>query len=171
MPDHLDPKTLESGRVLLALKSMFNENRCTETLFPFLECLRDSVVYVPMNAILSEEDQKRTQNLKAGDRWSNNDEIRFTPDTLRSPDGKLWFPIFTQVEQIPEDYRKRFSIISLPALRCLSMAHAIRDVEGFVVDAFTDATVLTFALADILKAIPSKIDTDTQSHSTDSLAP
>lgn len=158
MSDYIDPKTLESGRVLLALKSMFNENRCKETLLPLLACLRDSVVYVPMNARLSEEDQKCALNLKVGDVWSNNDDIRLTPDTLRSPDGKLWLPIFTQKEQIPEDYRKGFSIIPLPALRCLNMAHATDGVEGLVIDAFTEDTVLTFEIADIMKLLSSRTE-------------
>lgn len=158
MSYYIDPKTLESGRVLLALKAMFNENRCKETLLPLLSCLRDSFVYVPMNAKLSEEDQRCAITLKVGDVWSNNDVIHLTPDTLRSPDGKLWFPIFTQKEQIPEDYGKGFSVIPLQSLRCLNMAHAIAGVEGIVIDAFTEAVVLTFEIADIMKWLPSQTD-------------
>lgn len=157
MGDYIERKTLEDGKVLLVLKHGFIENRCTETFIPFLSCLRDSEVWVPMIAILSEADQQSLLGVREGDLWQNKEEIRMKPDTLRSPDGKLWFPVFTQKEQIPEDYAQGFSIVPLPTLRCLNMAHAIDGVEGIVVDAFTDTVVLEFELADIMENIPSRL--------------
>ena len=137
MSNYIDPKVLESGNVLRYLKLEFLEQPSKETLFPFLECMRDSIVYVPMNAILSENDQLRLRNVKVGTRWKNEDEIRMRPDILKSPDGKLWFPVFTQKEQIPEDYNSGFSIMPMHILRCIGMAHATESVSGLAVDAFT----------------------------------
>ena len=94
MSNYIDPKVLESGNVLRYLKLEFLEQPSKETLFPFLECMRDSIVYVPMNAILSENDQLRLKNVKVGTRWKNEDEIRMRPDILKSPDGKESIPEF-----------------------------------------------------------------------------
>ena len=158
MSNYIDPKVLESGNVLRYLKLEFLEQPSKETLFPFLECMRDSIVYVPMNAILSENDQLRLSNVKVGTRWKNEDEIRMRPDILKSPDGKLWFPVFTQKEQIPEDYNSGFSIMPMHILRCIGMAHATESVSGLVVDAFTEAASLPFEIVDIIPQLPSRLN-------------
>ena len=111
-----------------------------------------------MNAILSENDQLRLKDVQVGTLWKNEDEIRMRPDILKSPDGKLWLPVFTQKEQIPEDYKSGFSIIPMHILRCIGMAHATEGVFGLVVDAFTDAASLPFEIVDIVPQLPSRLN-------------
>ena len=50
--------------------------------------------------------------MKLGDTWRNRDPVRMRPDVLKMADGTVWFPIFSQIEQAPADYRKRFSVVT-----------------------------------------------------------
>ncbi|MCI8496996.1 MAG: SseB family protein [Clostridiales bacterium] len=157
MSGHVNPKALENGEVLVRLKWEFLKARSREALFPLLCCLRDSVVHVPMNAILSEEDQKRIAGMKSGGHWQNNEEIGLKPDILKAPDGKLWFPVFSRVKEIPEHYKNHFSIIPMKAVECVRIAHTVQDVEGIVLDAFSDTVSLPFQMADIMEQLPSQL--------------
>ena len=160
MDAYVDPKSLESGAVLLLLKSRFIKDRGSETLFPLLGCLRDSVVHVPMQAILSEADQRRMAAMKLGDTWRNRDPVRMRPDVLKMADGTVWFPIFSQIEQAPADYRRRFSVVSVEAMQALRMAHAAGGLSGLVLDPFTDPVSLPFQTADIMAEMPSSLSPD-----------
>ena len=178
MERDIDPKVLENGKVLQGLIYMFNENRCVETLLPMLSCLRDSIICVPTNAIMTETDQERILNLlgfepgkspteeemkeanekiQRGIVFQNHDQIRMKPDILKSPDDKLWFPIFTNEEAIETEYKKQFSIINMPALEALNMAHNTENVEGLVLNAHTDGVVLTYELADLMLKMDSRL--------------
>ena len=94
MDNYVDPKTLESGNILNQLKMDLIENRTREDFIFLLGCLRDSMVWVPTTAILSERDLNTLVGLKVGDILTSQDEIRMRPDILLSPDQKRWFPIF-----------------------------------------------------------------------------
>lgn len=156
MADYIEAKTLESGKVLLYLKHNFLENRCQETLFPLLSCLRDSHVIVPMNVIMSEEDEKMFMNVSVGDVISTNDDIRLRPDILQNGEN-YFFPIFSNREEIPEDYGSHFSTINLPVLQCIEMAKSYEHVCGLVLDAFTSPCVLEYELADLIKLFDSRL--------------
>ena len=156
MKDYIDAKTLESGKVLVYLKYNFIENRCQETLFPLLSCLRDSQVIVPMNVIMSEADEDMFMNVKVGDVVSTNDEIRLKPDILQNGDN-FFFPMFSNAEQIPEDYGSHFSTINLSVLQCIEMAKSYEHVCGLVLDAFTDPVVLEYDLADLIPQFESRL--------------
>lgn len=156
MGEYIEAKTLESGKVLLYLKYNFIENRSQETLFPLLSCLRDSQVIVPMNVIMSEADEDMFMNVKVGDVVSTNDEIRLKPDILQNGDN-FFFPIFSNAEQIPEDYGSHFSTINLSVLQCIEMAKSYEHVCGLVLDAFTDPVVLEYDLADLIPQFESRL--------------
>ena len=47
---------LADGKMLEEAVSKFNENKSNDTFIDVLELLRDSTVYVPYNAVLSERD-------------------------------------------------------------------------------------------------------------------
>lgn len=156
MGEYIEAKTLESGKVLLYLKHNFIENRSQETLFPLLSCLRDSQVIVPMNVIMSEADEDMFMNVKVGDVVSTNDEIRLKPDILQNGDN-FFFPMFSNAEQIPEDYGSHFSTINLSVLQCIEMAKSYEHVCGLVLDAFTDPVVLEYDLADLIPQFESRL--------------
>lgn len=157
MADKVKAADLENGNVLMLLKSKFTENPSEETLLPLLSCLRDSVVKVPFVAEMSEADKKRYRECKEGENFKNQDEVKLTADILKGADGLMYFPVFSQDEQLPEDYKSKFTIIPVTMIDVLKMAHSDSNVKGIVLDGFTEAFVLTFELADYMVQIPSRI--------------
>ena len=158
MAEYIDPEMLKSGQVLLHLSDEFLKNGCRETLLPLLSCLRDSVVWIPMKLSISERDQKRMFRIKEGEQWKNRDEVQVEPNILRSPDGKLWLPIFSQREQVPKEYENGFTLAQWPAMQCLEMAHQAENLEGIVLDPFTEHNVtMPFFIADMLRQMPSRL--------------
>lgn len=158
MEGKVSPKTLENGKVLCYLKLRFLEDIGDEqAMAALLSCLRDSNVWVPCQVRMEAEDLEQFQAAKAGEVITTQEETRLAPDILRAKDGALYFPMFSQREQIPEEYGAHFSLLSIPALRCLSMAHAAEDVEGLVLDAFTRPLMLPFQIADTLPELPSHL--------------
>lgn len=158
MEAQVNPETLENGKVLCYLKLRFLEDIGDEqAMTAFLTCLRDSNVWVPCRIGMEAEDLEQFQKAKTGEMITTQNETRLEPDILQTKVGELYFPIFSQREQIPEEYGAHFSLLSMPALRCLSMAHAIQDVEGLVLDAFTRPLMIPFQIADSLPEFPSRL--------------
>ena len=159
MEGKVSPETLENGKVLCYLKLRFLEDIGDQgAMTALLTCLRDSMVWVPCQVQMGEEDLARFQTAKEGDTVTTQEEARLVPDTLRDKRGDLYFPIFSQREQIPEAYGAHFSLISLPALRCLAMAHGTEGAAGLVLDAFTQPLMLPFQVADLLPELPSRLE-------------
>ncbi len=125
-PNTIDPAVLEDGSVLLDLKKAYLEDDSEENLYALLSCLRDSEVVVPV---------------------SSDAEGVVAPDILQGPDRNLYFPVFSQEAQIPEDYDESSSGVRLPMLRCIRLAHESQGTTGLVLDAFTDVLMLPFELA------------------------
>ena len=175
MGEYIKRSTLESGNILIGLKYQLALEYRREHLFAVLNCLRDSTVWVPMTAMLSQRDQARVlrsvtkdgkPHAESGQKWSNQDEIHMKADILQGPDGSLWFPIFSQQEQMPQEYMQNFSAIPMTVLDCIRMAHgmqkenqALKDMEGIILDPFSDVILpIPFGTADIIPELPSRLD-------------
>lgn len=158
MPDKVKASDLENGNVLLLLKNKFFESPTEENLYPLLLCLRDSVVKVPFVAEMSDNDRKRYMNTKEGEDFTNKDEIKLTADILKTEDDSMYFPVFSQEEQIPKDYGSKFTIVPITMIDAVKMAHGDKSVSGLVLDAFTGPFVLPFNLADYMTTLPSRIE-------------
>ncbi len=144
MEEYVSPEALADGTALLVLKMKYLQTRDKRELFPLLNCLRDSWVFVPGDVMDSD----------------GSDIIRMRPEFLTSRDGKRWLPIFSQAEQLPEEYRRRYSILRMDVPQCLEMAHAASDLSGIVLDAFTSPVTLPFEAADLIPQIPSMLKPD-----------
>lgn len=154
--DFIDPEILKNGNVLLLLKQRFIENRSVETIFPLLCCLRDSQVIVPVNVTMSKEDEEMFLHAQKGDTVTTSGNIRMKPDILQNGDA-FFFPMFSNAEQMPEDYAAKFSNINMSVLQCIKMAKTYDKVIGLVLDAFTDPVVLEYQLADIIPRLESRL--------------
>ncbi len=155
MNDVVTPEALADGTTLLILKLKYLQTGHDRELYPFLSCLRDSTVCVPVKVQFSADDEMRVRSAREGEVVQNKDDVRMRPEYLTSSNGKRWFPVFSQPGQLPEQYMAQFSIVRLDVLQCLRMAHAASKLEGLVLDAFTRPAVLPFSVADLLPQIPS----------------
>ena len=83
---------------------------------------------VPMNMIISDEDAETMKNSKTGDEIQLKQDLRFKPDWLKNPSNeKLYFPIFSSVEEATENYSKNFSWLELDIKSCLEFVNEKKD--------------------------------------------
>ena len=121
---------LADGKMLEQTVSKFNSNRNNDTFIDVIEILRDSIVYVPYNAFLSDRDQERFKEIinKAGENLDElvglefvaEDETRLIPDILEKS-GNYFFPIFSTEEAMGE-YGDNFSKIPQNILDIIPLA-------------------------------------------------
>ena len=139
----ITPEDLEDGRVLEAAIHTFNEARTMEHLLDIMAILRDSYVWVPCNAIMSDADQARltAKDLKIGEEFTTHDQIRMVPDILQSGD-EFFFPVFSNIEAMGE-YGNGFSKVQKPFLESLVLArNNEKDLAGIVINAFSEPYIL-----------------------------
>lgn len=134
---------LEDGTMLEAAIHTFNEERTTEHLMDIMAILRDSYVWVPCNAVMSDEDQSRltAKDLKIGEEFTTHDQIRMVPDILQSGD-EFFFPVFSNIEAMGE-YGNGFSKVQKHFLEALVLAkNNEKDLAGIVINAFSEPYIL-----------------------------
>ncbi len=147
-------ENLKDGKILNELIERFVKEPKGENLYPILLCLVDSDVQVPMNMILSEEDEQKFKNTKIGDNVALDNELRLRPDWLQDPDTKkLYFPIFSTIEMATEEYSKSFSWINMDIDTCINFADDNPDCYGLILNAFTTPIVIEGDIYNILKNI------------------
>ena len=104
---------------------------------------REKSLWVPMSLSMSQEDQAQFRNAREGDQISLKDQARMKPDLLKDGSGNLFFPAFTEQEETNEQYRTRFSWVSLPGEQIISAALSNESLKGIVINGFSKAFVLT----------------------------
>ena len=120
-------------------------------LMNVIRLLRDSFVWVPCTAVLSEEDQKQFEEMLdacdgdfdkiVGEEVVSKDNIRLVPDILKNDDG-YFFPIFSSVEAMGE-YGNGFSKVQKHISEIVPMArNNDRELAGIVLNAFTQPFVV-----------------------------
>ena len=144
MEEKITREMLADGNMLRYLKTKFMNDRSQDNLISLLACLRDSIVFVPMN-VTGRDDNETPEPL------------RYRPELLRGPDGGLYFPVFTQKESIPEAFENNFTWTPIEVVQCVRMAHAEGGLAGLVMDAFTEVLTMPMNIADIIEKIPSSL--------------
>ena len=145
-------KELENGDVLVALKSRFAEEKNQENLIALLKCMKDSKVIVPMRIEMSEEDAARIENATDGEEIETRDEIKMVPEILQAKE-KRFFPMFSQIGQIPKEFGTSHNLMSMPTSEALDMAHQIENLDGIVLNAFSKSVAMPFVTADQIYTI------------------
>ncbi|MCR5603418.1 MAG: SseB family protein [Lachnospiraceae bacterium] len=158
---------LADGSMLREAVKKFNEERNEPNFLDVLEILRDSYVWVPCNAILSDEDNARFQKMMeekdnngesiVGEEFSTRDQVRLVPDILQNGED-FFFPIFSSEEEMGE-YGDRFSKIQKHILEVIPLArNNEKNVTGIVLDAFSNPFVLESKIFDIVEGMKSRIE-------------
>lgn len=160
---------LEDGKMLEEAVHRFNSERTEQNLFDVLEILRDSYVWVPCNAVMSDADQARLMDMigdiededlrerLVGKQFVSEGETRFVPDILISGDD-FYFPIFSTVEVMGE-YGNNFSKVQRHILDVIPLARNNEHKPvAIVLNAFSEAFELSSELWDILENMKSRIE-------------
>ncbi len=149
-------------RVQLLEKAIdqFEADRTQEMLLTILWYLKSSLLWVPCNAIISEHDRKKWDEviLSASDDFESiegtelvaEDEIRLVPDILTNGE-EYYFPAFTSCEEMGE-YGEGFSTVQKHIMEIIILArNNEKDVQGIVINAFTKPFVVNKELFSIIE--------------------
>ena len=97
-------------------------------------------------------------NSLIGQTITNSDEVGLVPDILKNGD-KFFFPVFSSAEEMGE-YGKNFSKIQKHILEVIPLARSNeRNVEGIVLNAFSEPFVLNAEIFDLVEKMKSRIET------------
>ena len=170
---------LEDGSYLKRAIGICNRNRTQLNVLKLFRILRDSSVWVPCNAILSDADYERwtgivkdalekdgPESLK-GKEVTSKDQIRFVPDILKNGD-EFFLPVFTSEEEMG-DYGNGFSKVGSHFLEAMNLArNNEKNVAGIVINAFTEPFVVPKELFDLISEMQSSLaaEENTESEAT-----
>jgi hypothetical protein len=162
-------KDLEDGSMLEAAVTTFIAERTEANFLDILEILRDSWVWVPCTAVMSDADQARMEEMirlcngnlekMKGMEFAPQDNTRLIPDILQNKDG-FFFPIFSTSEEMGE-YGNNFSKIQKHMLDVISLARNNEKAPiGIVLNAFSQPFILDKEVWDIVEKMKSRIQDD-----------
>ena len=161
---------LEDGKMLEEAVTAFNKERSEGRLIDILEIMRDSYVWVPCNAVFSDEDQKRWDEIAEkltndpemdpndliGKEFRTEGETRMIPDILQNGD-RYFFPVFS-TERAMGEYGENFSKVQSHMLEVINLArNNEKKLAGIVLNAFTEPFVLDSEIWDIVENMKSRI--------------
>ena len=163
----LTSEDLEDGSLLKEAVSIFNQERTEEHFIDILEFLRDSFVWVPCEAVMSDADIARFEqamrdagddpSAMVGEEFTTNDEVRLIPDILQNGDN-YYFPIFSNAEEMGE-YGEHFSKIQKHILEVIPIArNNEKKISGIVLNAFTEPFVLDAELFDLVEKMKTRLE-------------
>jgi hypothetical protein len=145
-------KDLEDGSMLETAVTNFIAERNEDNFLDILEILRDSLVWVPCTAVMSDTDQACIE-------FETQGNTRLIPDILQNKDG-FFFPIFSTAEAMGE-YGNNFSKIQKHMLDVISLArNNEKDPMGIVLNAFSQPFILDKEVWDIVEKMKSRIRDD-----------
>ena len=156
--EEVNGEALRDGTLLLEVKREFGEDPSGERFARLCAALALSFVTVPGNFEAGEADQEQLRRAKADVTYTLMGDLRFRPDILRDEEGRLYFPIFSNGEQMPEEYASRFSSITVTAREAVRMAAGPKGLEGLVLDPFTEPVGIPFSIADRIEELAEKLN-------------
>ena len=167
--DALTVDLLEDGSFLKKAIEICNRNRTQMNMLKLMKILRDSWVWVPCNAVMSETDNdavlKMIQEAEenggldklVGKTITNQDQIRMVPDILQNGE-EFFFPVFSTAEEMGK-YGESFSKVQRHFLEAVNLArNNEKKVTGIVINAFTEPFVMPMELLDIIAEMDSAIE-------------
>ena len=149
---------LASGEIVTELIKDFMINKNEYNFKTVMSCLRDSDVYISARMVFSEEDQKRFAQAKKGEKVIPKDKVKLNPGLLKTKDGKVYFPVFTMEEKIPEDQKKNAPALKIPFMECIKMVLGVPSTEAMVVNPFSENLLLNKNNLEIISKLPPSQD-------------
>lgn len=167
--DKITEELLEGGTFLKRATEICNRNRTKLNFIKLATILRDSWVWVPCNAIMSDADYKTFEKMvmatKDGERLDSlvgnnfvaHGETRMVPDILQNGDD-FFFPVFTSHKEMGE-YGEQFSKMERHFVEAMILArNNEKHVKGIVINAFSEPFVVPREMFDIIAGMDSSIE-------------
>ncbi|MBQ2016531.1 MAG: SseB family protein, partial [Clostridia bacterium] len=112
-PKKLSREKLEDGSVLLLLKERFQDDMTEDNLLELMQVLRDSVVILPMQVLMSAADAERMRLYEENMKFVAENEVQVVP-AVSELEGEKYMFIFSQAEQIPVEYSESVTLMRAP---------------------------------------------------------
>lgn len=167
--DPITAELLEHGSFLKRAIGICNRNRTPLNLIKLARILRDSWVWVPCTARMSDFDneqwtklvmdaqEKGDLNSLVGKVVTSQDNIRMVPDILQNGE-EFFFPVFTTAEEMGE-YGDHFSKIERHFLEAANLAkNNEKNVTGIVINAFSEPFVIPKEMFEVIAGMDSSLD-------------
>lgn len=123
-----EPMTAEKKSLSECINA-FRANQNNDTYKAVLEVLFPSSLIIPMTPVEGSENKEEKT-------------MRFSPSLVKSPDGELMFPAFSDKSQIPAEHEKKFSPVTMPFGAACGLAAKIPDCDKIIVNPFTNPFVV-----------------------------
>lgn len=166
--DQITAELLEDGFFLKKAMEICNRNATQLNMIKLLRILRDSYVWVPCNAILSDADhamiEKMAKDAESGEgldslkgqEFTTVDSVRLVPDILQNGE-EFFFPVFTSEEEMGE-YGNAFSKVEKHFLETIILArNNEKNIAGIVINAFSEPFVVNKELFELIEGMESSI--------------
>ena len=146
---HIDE--FKDGQLIQYCVDTYEKQQDADSLMVLLRLLINLKVFIPVKAFLSNTDESWLRNNSCvGGTFTNNDPIPFEPDILVETNNKKWFPVFTADFNVPEDLKHYYSIIKIPGIKALKLAHSMDEAFGITINPGINDVFLSFRLADVM---------------------
>ncbi len=153
-PKGLSREKLADGNILLFLKERFQDDQNEDNLLELMQTLRDSILILPMQVMMSSADVERMRLYEENMKFVADNEIEVIPATA-TIEGENYMFIFSQAEQIPVDYSEAVTLMRAPWEKVYDYFTKDESIYGIVLDPFTENLELP---EEIIHAI-SKMET------------
>lgn len=167
--DAITPELLEDGSFLKRAIEICSRNRTQLNMIKVMKILRDSWIWIPCNAIMSDADYAALEKVVkdaekhggldslVGKTLGNQDNIRMVPDILQNGEN-FFFPVFTTAEEMGE-YGQSFSKIEKHFLEAANLArNNEKNVAGIMINAFSEPFVVPRDMFDLIADMPSNFE-------------
>ena len=168
--DTITPELLKDGSFLKRATVICNRNPTQMNLIRLMKILRDSWIWIPCNAVMSDADNAAVEKMireaersggldtLIGTTMTNQDIIRMIPDILQKGE-EFFFPVFTTAEEMGR-YGQDFSKVERHFLEAIHLAcNNEKKVRGIVINAFTDPCIVPLDLLEMIEEMPSALET------------
>lgn len=153
----LNQEAIQDGHVLRNFIKQFLGQQNKQNLFNILYCLRDSYVWIPATYNLTPEQEDQLKAMQSGAEVKSDQGIAFQPDVL--VDGDIAFlPVFTNEEQMEQEYGKEFTRIQKHFLEAMDIADSNPRINGIVLDAFTEPFTVLKKNFNMIRTLPSSME-------------
>lgn len=168
IPTHvIKAEDLEDGEMLKSAIQRFAEDSNEYNFIEVLSILRDSTVWVPCNAIMSDADEEKLLKMledaegdpdaMAGNTFTNDDYIRLVPDILQRGD-EFFFPVFSSEEEMGE-FGAGFSHVARHMMDVIPLArNNEKNVSGIVVNAGGTGFIVDAKFFGLIEEMESRIE-------------
>lgn len=155
-------EALKDGSILRGLIEQFNNEKNDQHFLQAISCLRDCIIYIPVDMQLSKNMQEKIALSKKGERVKLDKNITLIADIVVNGDKKF-LPVFSSPDQMTGEYGEKFTKIERPFLNAMSMAIANNELEGIVVDPFTNAFPIKKDVFGIIARMQTNIEGENKS--------